>query len=173
MTKITLTIDDGRRFLERTPKKFDLITIDALRTRSAFSNNIYSHQFFELVKSRLSDNGRFLVWSDDATGDVAKTLALSFGYVDLYTQGGLFSYFMIASNTPILRDPAIYEVLRSKLDDVVAKDVHSHIEPVLCHRDGITRATAEASANTDLRPNLEYYFGTIGKPTFPFDQCSK
>jgi spermidine synthase len=171
--RVNLTVDDGRRFLERTTEKFDLITIDALRTRSAFSNNIYSHQFFDLAKSRLSNDGKFLVWSDDSTGDIAKTLALSFKYIDLYSQVGIYSYFMIASNTTILRYPEIYENLRSKLDNMISNDVHSRLAPVLCYREGIIRATVEASINTDLRPNLEYYLGTIGKSTLSFNQCSE
>jgi hypothetical protein len=169
--RVNLTIDDGRRFLERTTEKFDLITIDALRTRSAFSSNIYSNQFFELAKSKLSDNEKFLIWSDDTMGDIAKTLALSFEYIDLNGLSGLSIYFMITSNVPILRDPEIYEILYSKLDNVVAKDVHKHLEPALCHREGIARATVEASVNTDLRLNLEYYIGTIG--TSRFSKCSE
>ena len=47
--RINLIIDDGRRFLLRTEEKFDLILIDALKTTTSYSNNVYSRQFFEMI----------------------------------------------------------------------------------------------------------------------------
>jgi spermidine synthase len=51
--KVNTIIDDGRRFLLRTNKKFDLIAIDPVRTTTFYSNNLYSCQFFELVNEHL------------------------------------------------------------------------------------------------------------------------
>ena len=63
--RVSLVIDDGRRFLLRTDHTYDMILIDPMRTTASYSNNLYSREFFELVKRRLKPRGLFLAWTDD------------------------------------------------------------------------------------------------------------
>jgi len=53
---------DGRAYLMRTGRAYDIIEADALRPTSAYAGNLYSDAYFTLVKSRLKPNGLAATW---------------------------------------------------------------------------------------------------------------
>lgn len=53
---------DGRIFLMRSVATFDIIEADALRPTSAYSGNLYSEEYFTLVRSRLRPGGLAATW---------------------------------------------------------------------------------------------------------------
>lgn len=56
-------IDDGRRFLRRTAERFDVITLDPPPpVEAAGSSLLYSKEFYELVKPRLTEQGILQQW---------------------------------------------------------------------------------------------------------------
>ncbi|MFN3243968.1 MAG: fused MFS/spermidine synthase [Planctomycetota bacterium] len=58
-----IVIDDGRRFLARTEETFDLITIDPPPpVEAGGSSLLYSSEFYEVVKARLSQKGILAQW---------------------------------------------------------------------------------------------------------------
>src|ERR1700730_2984868 len=63
--RLHLIIDDGRRYFINSRKMFDLITTDPLRTKTAYSNNLYSEDFFRLIAEHLNPEGVYLAWQDD------------------------------------------------------------------------------------------------------------
>jgi spermidine synthase len=65
-TRIVHREGDGRRFLMRAPRQFDVIEADALRPTSAYSGNLYSEEYFTLVRERLRPNGLAATWSPTA-----------------------------------------------------------------------------------------------------------
>jgi spermidine synthase len=54
---------DGRAYLMNAGRTFDIIEADALRPSSAYSGNLYSAGYFELVRSRLSPGGLAVSWA--------------------------------------------------------------------------------------------------------------
>lgn len=54
---------DGRRFLKMSEQRFDIIEADALRPNSAGSGNLYSEEYFLLVKKRLKAGGYAVTWA--------------------------------------------------------------------------------------------------------------
>jgi len=59
--KVKVVVGDGRKFLEKTRNKYDIIVIDATDpTPSGPSLLLYSRQFYEIVKSKLEDGGAFV-----------------------------------------------------------------------------------------------------------------
>lgn len=60
---INVEVDDGRNYLLMHDKKFDVVTIDpAPPFFSAGTVNLYTREFFELVKSRLKPGGLLCLW---------------------------------------------------------------------------------------------------------------
>jgi len=57
-----LVIADGRNYLLRNKEKYDLIVSEPTNTWQSFSTQLYSKEFFELVKDRLEDDGLFVKW---------------------------------------------------------------------------------------------------------------
>ena len=60
--RITHVAGDGRIFLMHSPAAFDIIEADALRPTSAYSGNLYSEEYFTLVRSRLRRGGLAATW---------------------------------------------------------------------------------------------------------------
>jgi len=110
---------DGRTYLMRTDRQFDIIEADALRPTSAFSGNVYSSGYFSLVRSRLAPGGIAVTWVP--TGRVLDTFTAVFPHVLS------FGDIALGSETPIrfdakaieqrLRDPAVrLHYLRAGID---------------------------------------------------------
>jgi len=82
---------DARRYLGVTARTYDVIIGDAF-TDIAVPEHLITREFFELVQSKLSPNGHYLMnvidYSDSmlVIGSVAKTLAAVFPNVEIWTQ---------------------------------------------------------------------------------------
>lgn len=61
--RIELRVGDGRAYLAHSGRRFDAIEADALRPSTAYSGNLYSREYFELVRSRLKPGGLAVTWA--------------------------------------------------------------------------------------------------------------
>jgi len=101
-----IIIDDGRRFLMRTPEKFDVITLDPPPPlQSAGSSLLYSREFYKLAKLRLKENGILQQWipGNDIYYIACMTKALKeeFTYVKAFISMEGFGIHLIASMSPL------------------------------------------------------------------------
>lgn len=55
--KLRLHVADGRRFLERTEERYDMIVLDAYSSAGRIPFQLVTKQFFGLVRSRLKEDG--------------------------------------------------------------------------------------------------------------------
>ena len=102
-----VVIDDGRRYLERTPQKYDAIIIDPPPpVPAAGSSLLYSRDFYEVAKQRLRPGGILQQWLPPAhdvvaQAAVARALADVFPYVRIC--GSVFGpgFHYLASMSPI------------------------------------------------------------------------
>ncbi len=95
--RVTIITDDGRRYLMRTGRKFDLILMDPLRNTTSYSNNLHSREYFRLAASRMKPGG--VILSNLSEHRVMPhTIAASLPYVRMY------DYFCLASNSPLEPD---------------------------------------------------------------------
>ena len=99
-------LTDGRAYLLRSATRYDIIEADALRPLSAYSGNLYSVEYFSLLRSRLEPGGFAVTWIP--TPRVLNTLAAVFPHV-LIT-----GHIAIGSDQPIPFDPAL---VRARLRD--------------------------------------------------------
>lgn len=60
--RVSVRIEDGRQFLEATPRRFDLITGEPPPPRTPGAVNIYTREYFQLVYDRLADDGIATYW---------------------------------------------------------------------------------------------------------------
>lgn len=97
-SRLEMVFDDGRRFLLRQSKKFDLIFMSPLRTTTAYANNLYSQQFFELARNHLKPEGILMAWTDELEV-MSHTLASVFPNIRLYIFGP--EGFFLASSRPM------------------------------------------------------------------------
>jgi predicted membrane-bound spermidine synthase len=160
--RLDLKAGDGRKRLLTAEQPYDVITVDALRPQSGYSGNVYSVEFYELVRSRLAPNGLFAQWVP--TERVLASVAHVFPHVATAVGPGPAT-FLVASNDPLPAD----------LDDALARfhaRPHGFLSPQqgaslgrffehaqLTHvRRGEPPAPVpDADLNHDLRPRDEYF----------------
>lgn len=148
--RLSVEIDDARRFLMRTDARFDVILMDPLRTTTAYSNNVHSRQFFALARGRLAPAGVLLVGGLADPAVIARTLLSEFDAVRAYPG------FCLASAEPLRPRTDGVERLpttappgtRELLDDAR----HSAIEG-----QRLRELTARVPVNDDWWPASEYY----------------
>ena len=54
---------DGRAYILHSGKQFDVIEADALRPNSAYSGNLYSWEYFQMLKTHLKPGGFAVTWA--------------------------------------------------------------------------------------------------------------
>lgn len=60
--RVRLHVEDGRFFLQTTPQRFDLITAEPPPPRNAGVVNLYSQEYFEAMRGRLTEGGIATYW---------------------------------------------------------------------------------------------------------------
>jgi spermidine synthase len=101
-----VVIDDGRRYLERSPQVYDAIIIDPPPpVQTAGSSLLYSEDFYAVARARLRRGGILQQWlpeGDDAVqASVARALKNSFPYVHVHHSVEHGGWHYLASMSPI------------------------------------------------------------------------
>ncbi len=60
--RVKVIVDDGRNYMLRTTKQYDVITSDATHPLGGDSWVLYTREFYQLCKSRLKPNGLMAQW---------------------------------------------------------------------------------------------------------------
>jgi spermidine synthase len=164
--RLDVQVGDGRDYLLRTNEQLDVVIIDTLRQHAAYSGNVYSKEFYQLVHDRLSDDGFLAEWVP--TGRTLNSVLEVFPYVSQFQVRSYHdSVFFVASKKPIVFDRE--QVLRrfgdlgpdSGLSPAVAASARTFFETTvpLCPLDPtkIQPVTDDAILNHDLFPRDEYF----------------
>src|SRR5262249_31336986 len=59
---VHLVVDDGRRYLARTPEHFDVIVSDLFIPWHAGGGSLYAREMYEIVAAHLAPDGIFCQW---------------------------------------------------------------------------------------------------------------
>jgi predicted membrane-bound spermidine synthase len=148
---------DGRTFLMRGKGRYDVIEADALWPDSAYSGNLYSLEYFGVLRGRLKPGGYAVTWSP--TTRVRDTFVRVFPHV---LQVGST---LIGSDSPIALDP---ESVRARMKERFPAahyalgdvDIEALVSDALAHPQEVwtpgSDRTALTDVNTDLFPKDEY-----------------
>ena len=168
-----VVIDDGRRFLERVPSTYDVITIDPPPpVQAAASSLLYSRDFYAVLRKRLAPGGIVQQWlpEGDPTvlASVARALQESFPYVRAFGSVEGWGLHFLASESPLPSMTAA--ALAARLPQRAAadliewgpsRDAVAQFQTVLGREVALERLIAmdpAAPALADDRPVNEYYF---------------
>ena len=169
-----VVIDDGRRFLERSRARFDVIVVDPPPpVEAAGSSLLYSRQFYALAAQRLSPSGILQAWIPMSRGEPAliafvRALQESFPFVRGYLSVEGWGVHVLASQVP-LSTPSATELAR-RLPDAAARDLiewgpaadaEGEFALVLSHEIDLAALVARGPgipALSDDHPVNEYYF---------------
>ena len=171
--RVHIVIDDGRRYLARTNKKFDVITLDPPPPiEAAVSSLLYSEEFYGIVRDHLAPRGILQQWfpggEDKIQYAVARSLLTSFPYVVAFRSIEDWGYHFLASMSPI--DDLTPQQLVSRLPEGARRDlmewsadqsIEKIAESILTRRTDVRTLLpprGEEMIVTDDRPYNEYFF---------------
>jgi spermidine synthase len=159
---------DGRLALMRSTARFDIIEADALRPTSAYSGNLFSDGYFELMRRRLRPKGLAVTWSP--------TVRVHNAFVRVFPYVVALPEILIGSNDPIALDR---EAVLARLSDPRARAHYARAgipadELVAAHLVELARYTPEfdratlTDFNTDLFPRDE-----LDRPAAPWHPAGR
>jgi spermidine synthase len=111
--RATLIIDDARTFLRVTPNRYDMIVSEPSHPWVPGVANLFTQEFFELGRARLSDDGIWVQWvqiyqlSTESLRSVLATYQKVFPHVLVFRVGGLSNgkdLLLVGSNRPLNLD---------------------------------------------------------------------
>ncbi len=115
---VRFRVDDGRNFLMLSGERFDVITADLIQPVHAGANNLYSREYFQLVRSALNDGGLVLQWIGEREKShyvlIMRTFLEVFPHATLWLGGQL----MVGSLAPLALDEATFT---AKLADLTTR----------------------------------------------------
>jgi len=89
---VHLRIDDGRNFLMLTQEKYDVVTADVILPIYSGSGNLYSKEYFELIRRVLKPGGMVLQWAAGTDAEyklIARTFLSVFPETTAWVDGTL------------------------------------------------------------------------------------
>ena len=173
-------IDDGRRFLERSPAKYDAIIVDPPPpVQTAGSSLLYSRDFYAVAKQRLVPGGILQQWLPEADAPTqaaaARAIKSSFAYVRVFPGIQGWGWHFLASDRPIPNRTAAELVARMParaISDMLewgpAATPEEQVNLLLSHEsstDAVIALSAATATLTDDRPINEFFLLRT-----PFDQ---
>jgi spermidine synthase len=166
-----VVIDDGRRFLNRTRQKYDVVVIDPPPPVSAAGSSLlYSKDFYDVVKQHFKPGGILQIWyptGPEATAQaVMRSLHESFPCVRCFVGVNGWGVHFLASMQPIA--PATTQELVARMPAAAQKDLMewepsgsltAYLDKVASKELQITHVLNPAldCRITDDRPFNEYY----------------
>lgn len=160
---VTLRVDDGRNFLARTRDRFDVATADLIQPEHAGAGNLYSRQYFTLVRNALADGGLALQWIGHRSEAQYKLIMRTFLDVFPHTTLWLDGQLMVGSMTPLTITPALVDAKRARpetrlaLDEVGLDSFATLASWYVAGPDELRAFVGDGPVLTDDRPIVEYY----------------
>ncbi|MDO8446220.1 MAG: fused MFS/spermidine synthase [Deltaproteobacteria bacterium] len=165
--RVSLIIGDARRHLTVSRKKYDIIIDEPSNPWIAGSSNLFTLEFFRLVKDRLNENGILCQWFNLYTIDTSelKILLNTFRTVFPHVTVWAFSeedLIILGSNNPLQIDEdrldyafSEFEIKKELLRaGIVDKDRIK--SAYLIGNNELERFCKGAGLNTDNRPVIEF-----------------
>ncbi len=159
---------DGRNYILATPKYYDVITAEPSNPWIAGIANLYTREFYQVVKSKIKDDGVFGQWfhnysmSPDDFRMVFRTFVEAFPHVSLWSMKES-DFLLVGSkkahhfNYDAVK--AIYDknpMLRSDLEYLGLSDAYAVQGFYRMNRDAVVAFSKDAAINTDDGAELEF-----------------
>jgi hypothetical protein len=166
--RVELVINDGRNFLLGTHERFDVIRSDPPELHTAGVVNLYTQEFYEMVRDHLRPGGIFSIWvntvftPEEDLAKLANTFAEVFPYVSVWTGPAAYSWVFNGSMEP--HDPDIERLIERFGIDAVREDLVTVgiLDPFyftahfVFGREGLAAFAGDAPLVTDDHTQLDF-----------------
>ncbi len=97
---VHIRVDDGRNYMMLTPKRYDVVTADVIHPIFAGSGNLYSAEYFTLIRRVLKPGGLVVQWVAGTDAEY-KTIARTFQSVFPNTTGWAGGSLLVGAVEPL------------------------------------------------------------------------
>ncbi|GMV99391.1 MAG: hypothetical protein AMXMBFR84_05300 [Candidatus Hydrogenedentota bacterium] len=164
--KVTFHVDDGRNFLLRTAKMYDVITFEPMPLALAGVSTFYTQDYYRLCLERLSPGGLVSQWVPlhSLNPEVVRSLVRTFRevfpeYCAWFLNADMF---LIGSNQPLRLDYARAQALMKNeplaqaLADVGLPDLPELYANFVLSKEGVEQFSQDGRTMSDDRPWAEF-----------------
>lgn len=170
---VKLNVTDGRNLLLLSPERYDVVSIELTSIWFAGAASLYNHEFYELAKRRMADDGVLQQWvqlhrlTPEDILTVVASLRSSFRFVNLYVLGG--QGVLVATNDPSRAQPRLDAATSletspglADVREVLGRPVRAIVGDRLLSPDGVDRFVTAPGidpmvwVSTDDNVRLEY-----------------
>ncbi|HSK30202.1 MAG TPA: fused MFS/spermidine synthase, partial [Candidatus Limnocylindria bacterium] len=166
--RVRIIPTDGRNYILATPKYYDVITAEPSNPWIAGIANLYTRDFYQVIKSKIKDDGIFAQWfhnysmSPDDFRMVFRTFSEAFPHVSLWSMKES-DFLLIGSKQEHKFDYAAVKAvfdknpkLRSDFEYLGLSDVYAAQGFYRMDREGFVNFSKGAAINTDDGAELEF-----------------
>jgi spermidine synthase len=160
---VRLRVDDGRNFLMLAGEKFDVVTADIIQPTHAGAGNLYSREYFQLVRDALEADGLALQWIGHRPLAqytlIMRTFLEVFPHATLWFDGNLMVGSMqpLALSPRMLTDKRSHPITAAALDDIGLSSFDTLASWYTAGPNEMRRFAGSGAILTDDRPLLEYH----------------
>ena len=158
---------DGRRALQASAERWDLITLEPPPPSAAGVVNLYSSDFYRLAASRLTEQGIVAQWLPLPTQNEEETRALVASFIQVFPHAQLWTselheMLLLGSMQPLELDAARIQTRYAQPDTAAAlkavgiPSAGALLATWVTDREGLARFVDGAQPVTDDRPAIEY-----------------
>lgn len=165
--RVQFVLADGRNYLARSKRQYDVITFEPPPPTQAGVVNLYSADYYKLCKEHLTDQGIVCQWVPLLLLDEPDLRLVVKAFLEVFPdatlwEGSADDYLLIGSKTPLTID---YETLSRRMSDPALKARLARIGiggpdsllATFAHGPKyLAQMTATTPVTTDDRPHLEY-----------------
>lgn len=157
--RIRFMVADARNYLSLIPKQYDIISSEPSYPVDQGISNLFSLEFFELVKSRLTEGGVFSQWlpgyllSEEDKKMMIRTFRKAFLYVYAWHITSSDDIILLGSGSPVA---AAYDIFKGMQHREKAEEIWKDYRLWLKPEDVNILADEAGVINSDDRPVLEF-----------------
>lgn len=171
--RVKITLEDARQVLLTQPRRYDIIVAQPSHPWLARASNVFTQEFWQLVRNRLTDQGVFAQWVNLFKMDVTTLRSIFKAFFTVFPHGFTFTDFstgdllLVGSTRPIKFDLQRWQALleNSALRETFKQHNILQGEDILWHfglsRDDALVAAGDAPPNTDTNILSEVRLATI------------
>jgi spermidine synthase len=160
---VRVRVDDGRNFLLLSRERFDVITADIIQPVHAGAGNLYSREYFALVRRALKEDGLVLQWIGQRPptqyGLIMRTFLDVFPHATLWFDGNL----MVGALRPLRVTREAFDrkhadpQTSAALDDIGLGSFDTLMEWYTAGPEEMRHFVGDGPLLTDDRPLVEYH----------------
>ncbi len=160
---VRLHVDDGRNYLLMANRRYDVVTADLIQPEHAGAGNLYSREYFSLVRQAMSDDGLVMQWLGHRR-DVEYKLILR-TFLDVFPNTTLWAdgQLMVGSVGPLRIDRAAFEAKlaraegRAALAEIDLDRFENLLALYTAGPDELRAFVGDGPLLLDDRPRVEYF----------------